>query len=237
MSLPPGAPGGWELLTLPAWLSGGGTWGAEGSFCEGGSPFLPPTHLAAQPKSREFPLWHSRNDALRIRIHGNVSSWNLMETISVRRRVRSLVSLSGLEVWCYRELWCRLKTQLGSRVAVAVAVAVAVTGSCSSDSAPGLGSSMCHECGPKKQRQREDIRIQKRGVPWWLSRIHCCPCRGSSSCYGPGLIPGPGTSRCHRQGQKKKKKKAKMVLLGGQVHRTPKICKLQSRGQKWPVLA
>ena len=29
-------------------------------------------------------------------------------------RVQSLASLSGLRIWCGRELWCRSQTQLGS---------------------------------------------------------------------------------------------------------------------------
>ena len=34
------------------------------------------------------------------------------------------------------------------------AVAVAVAGSCSSDSAPRLGMSICHRCGPKEQKKK-----------------------------------------------------------------------------------
>ena len=34
--------------------------------------------------------------------------------------VRSLVSFSGLRIWCYPELWCRSKMWLRSGVAVAV---------------------------------------------------------------------------------------------------------------------
>ena len=40
--------------------------------------------------------------------------------VSMRLRVRSLASLSGLGIWCCRELWCRSKTWLGSHVAVPV---------------------------------------------------------------------------------------------------------------------
>ena len=36
-----------------------------------------------------------------------------------------------------------------------MAVAVAVTGSYSSDSSPGLGPSICRECGPKKQKKKK----------------------------------------------------------------------------------
>ena len=33
---------------------------------------------------------------------------------------QSLASLSGLRIWCFRELWCSLQTQLGSHIAVAL---------------------------------------------------------------------------------------------------------------------
>ena len=56
--------------------------------------------------------------------------------------------LSELRIRCCCELWCTSQTQLGSGFAVAVAVAKA--GSCSSDSTPGLGTSICCECGPKE---------------------------------------------------------------------------------------
>ena len=41
--------------------------------------------------------------------------------VSTRIQVRSLPSLSGSGIQHCRELWCRLQTQLGSRIAVAVA--------------------------------------------------------------------------------------------------------------------
>ena len=47
--------------------------------------------------------------------------------------------------------------QLGSGVAVALVVGVA--GSCSSDSIPSLGTSICHGCGPKKQIKKENQTI------------------------------------------------------------------------------
>ena len=66
-------------------------------------------------------------------------------------RVRPLASLSGLRIPHCRELWCRSQMQLGSRVAVAVVEA----SSCSSKSAPSLGTSICHGSGPKKQNQNK----------------------------------------------------------------------------------
>ena len=41
----------------------------------------------------------------------------------MRLQVRSLALLSGLTIRCFRELWCRLQTWLGSHVAVALAQA------------------------------------------------------------------------------------------------------------------
>ena len=68
---------------------------------------------------------------------------NLM--VSMRMRVQSLVSLSGLGIRHCRELWCGPQVGLGSCTAVAMAWA----GSCSSDSTLSLGTSMCRGCGPK----------------------------------------------------------------------------------------
>ena len=65
-------------------------------------------------------------------------------------QVPSLASPSGLRIQHCRELWCRSQMQLGSRTAVAVAVAWA--SSCSSDSIPSLGTSICPRYGPKKKK-------------------------------------------------------------------------------------
>ena len=42
------------------------------------------------------------------------------------------------------------------------------------------------------------------GIPWWLSglRSRHCHCNSSCDCCDMGLIPGPGTCTCHRNGQK-----------------------------------
>ena len=63
--------------------------------------------------------------------------------------IRSPASLSGLRIWSCRELWCRSQMQLGP----SVAVAVAQVSSCSSDSTPSLGTSICRRCGPKKKKK------------------------------------------------------------------------------------
>ena len=66
----------------------------------------------------------------------------------MKLRVQSLPLLSGLRIQHCCELWCRSQARLGSGVAVAVVYA----SSCSSNSAPSLGTSICRRCGPKKQK-------------------------------------------------------------------------------------
>ena len=39
-----------------------------------------------------------------------------IQLVSMRTRVQSLVSLSGLRIWYCHELWCRLQMQLRSRI-------------------------------------------------------------------------------------------------------------------------
>ena len=48
-----------------------------------------------------------------------VAQWLTNPTRTMRLRVRSPPLLSGLTIRLCRELWCRLQTRLGSRVAVA----------------------------------------------------------------------------------------------------------------------
>ena len=48
------------------------------------------------------------------------------------------------------ELWCKSQIQFRSYVSVAVVQA----GSCSSDSIPSLGTSICHGCSPKKTKKK-----------------------------------------------------------------------------------
>ena len=46
--------------------------------------------------------------------------WERIRLVSMRLRVRSLASLSGLRIQCCRELWYSLQMWFGSHVAVAV---------------------------------------------------------------------------------------------------------------------
>ena len=81
--------------------------------------------------NRELSLWLSR---LRTQL------------VSMRMQVRSLTSLGGLRIRYCSKLWHSLQMWLGSGIAVAVVWA----NSCSSNSTPSLGTSICHRCGPKK---------------------------------------------------------------------------------------
>ena len=56
-----------------------------------------------------------------------------------------------VRVQCCCELWCRSQRWLGSCVAVVVVQA----GSCTSDSTPSLGTSICHRGSPKKQKKNK----------------------------------------------------------------------------------
>ena len=80
-----------------------------------------------------------------------VARWKQIWLVSMRTWVQSLASLSRLGIWRCHELWCRLKAQLRSCIAVAVAVA----GSCNSDSTPSLGIFTCCKWGPKKQKNKK----------------------------------------------------------------------------------
>ena len=49
-----------------------------------------------------------------------VAQWKQILLGTMRLQVRSLASLSGLRIWCCRELWCRSQTWLRSHVAGAM---------------------------------------------------------------------------------------------------------------------
>ena len=93
---------------------------------------------------------------------------------TVRLRVPSLASLSGLRILRGRALWCRSQTRLGSRVALAVVQA----GSCSSDATPSLGTSMCRRCGPEKKASEDTaVCLLEDGAPVTLGKCsHVCAC-------------------------------------------------------------
>ena len=73
-------------------------------------------------------------------------------------RVQSLASLSGLSILCCHELWYMSQTLLGSGVAVTVA------SSCNSNLTLSLGTSICHECGPERKKEKNSILLE---FPLW----------------------------------------------------------------------
>ena len=56
--------------------------------------------------------------------------------------------------------------------------------SCSSESIPDPGTSICCEGSRKK-----NVQPRSSLVAWWL-RIRCCRCYDLGHCCGMGLIPG-----------------------------------------------
>ena len=83
----------------------------------------------------------------------------------MRLQVRSRPLLSGLRIRHCHELWCRSQTQLGSSFAVAVAY--------SSDWTPSLGTSICHECDPKKTKDKKGKKETNALIQLLLLSAHC----------------------------------------------------------------
>ena len=72
-----------------------------------------------------------------------------------------LASLSGLRIQPCCKLQPRSKIQLGYLVAVTVVLA----GSCSSDSTPSQGTSICHKFGHRrKEKKKERKEGRKKGL-------------------------------------------------------------------------
>ena len=88
---------------------------------------------------------------------------------SMRTRVQSLAPLNGLRIQHYRELWSKLQTWLGSRIAVAVAQA----GSCSSDLTPSLETSICCRYDPKKTKKKKKKIVPSPLIEYSTYAGHC----------------------------------------------------------------
>ena len=93
-------------------------------------------------------------------------------TASMRMQVRSLASFTVRIQRCH-ELWCRSQVWLRSGIAVAVVQA----GSCSLDSTSRLRTSICHGCGPKKQKKE----TKEKKTPYLLLNV-------SPSVHGLSLL-------------------------------------------------
>ena len=88
-------------------------------------------------------------------------------------RVRFLASISRLRIWCCCELWCRSKTRHGSPCCCGCGVGQQH----SSDSIPGLGTSICCGQGPKKQKKNKDKTKQKTRMVVSESVVYLHVCR------------------------------------------------------------
>ena len=79
------------------------------------------------------------------------------QLVSIGMWVRSLVSLSGLRIW-------RCRTCVGHRLSLDMALLQLWY---SSDSTPSLWTSICHRCGPKKQKEKK--KKKKTATNLWES--------------------------------------------------------------------
>ena len=116
-----------------------------------------------------------------------VAEQKRIRLVTVRLRVWSLASLSGLRIQCCSELWFRLQKWLGSDTAVAWA------SSFSSNLTPSLGTSMCHGCGPKKKKEKalwkdEALWFSACEVKWYHSEDVPVPPLASFSSSGEADI-------------------------------------------------
>ena len=76
-----------------------------------------------------------------------MAQWKRIWLVSMRMQVQTLASLSGLRIWHCCDLRYRLQTWLRSGTAM-------LASSCSSDSTPSLGTSICRGFSPKKDKTK-----------------------------------------------------------------------------------
>ena len=114
------------------------------------------------PRILQFLSKESRRVKYLLWLSG-LKSW----LVSMRMQVWSLTLLSGLRIRCCCELQGRLWTRLGSGIAVTVVYAR----SCSSDLIPSLGTSICCECGPKKEKKKKISSMKYNSKAQYLHEI------------------------------------------------------------------
>ena len=84
-----------------------------------------------------------------------MAQWKRVWLVSMRMQVRSLASLSRSGIWRCCDLWCRSQIQLGLDPALLWLQRRQAWFIGRHDSTPSLGTSICHRCGPKKQKKQE----------------------------------------------------------------------------------
>ena len=111
----------------------------------------------------------------------NHRCWSSHCGSAVETRLVSLASLSGLRV-CIA-----VSCDVGSGIAVAMTQA----GSCSSDSTPILGTSICRRCSPKRTERKEGKK-ENESKPHCPSTQLWCICRALSAGQTGAKFPGLG---------------------------------------------
>ena len=98
-----------------------------------------------------------------------VAQWEKTRLASIRTWARAMASFSGLRICYCHELRCMWQTCLESGDSAAEVWASC----CSSDWTPGLGTSICHRCSPKKKPKKDRVnnRHHLHGLGCWVAEI------------------------------------------------------------------
>ena len=82
----------------------------------------------------------------------------------MRTWVQSVALLSGLRIWCCRELWCRVQTWLGSVVAVAVAAVIAPIQPLAWEPSYAVGAALNKQTNKQKTKKIQQKEMNLRST-------------------------------------------------------------------------